>query len=125
MFQFTVNSRFLPAALFAWSGLWTCPPAQAADAQGHDGSVLLHMCKGADNVRMLSVMCLAYIDGFSEAAHYYDKGKAAFCLDTEARKEAPAMIVKWIEAHPGSTALPAADVLQQSLTALFPCKAKK
>lgn len=123
MHSIDIKPRFLPAMLCA--GLFLCAPAQASGSQGHDGSVLLRMCKGADNVKMLSVMCHSYLDGFTEAAHYYGKGKAAFCLDADDSKKAPGMIVKWIEAHPESMTQPAADVLQQALTALYSCKGRK
>jgi hypothetical protein len=114
MHSIVIKARSVPAILSA--GLFLCAPAQAGDTQGTDGSVILHMCKGADSVKMLSVMCLSYINGYTDAAHYYGKGKAAFCLG---------MVVKWIEAHPQALTEPAAEVLQKVLTAQFSCKNRK
>jgi hypothetical protein len=123
MHSIVIKARSVPAILSA--GLFLCAPAQAGDTQGTDGSVILHMCKGADSVKMLSVMCLSYINGYTDAAHYYGKGKAAFCLGTEERRKAPGMVVKWIEAHPQALTEPAAEVLQKVLTAQFSCKNRK
>lgn len=124
MHSITIKARLLPAILSA--GLFLSASAQAGDeTQGADGGVILRMCKGADSVKMLSVMCLSYINGYADAAHYYGKGKAAFCLGTDERKKAPGMVVKWIEAHPQALTEPAAEVLQQALTAQFSCKTRK
>jgi hypothetical protein len=123
MHSIAIKVRSLPAIL--WAGLFLCASAQAGDTQVTDGSVILRMCKGADSVKILSVMCLSYINGFTDAAHYYGKGKAAFCLGTEERKMAPGIVVKWIEAHPQAMTEPAAEVLQQALSAQFSCKTRK
>lgn len=125
MYPIVVNSRFLPALLSAWVGLFLCAPAEASDIHAKNGSVILRMCKSADKVKILSVMCNAYLDGYIDAAHHYGKGKAAFCLADADRKTAPGMLVKWIEAHPESLTQPAVDVLQRALTERFPCKAGK
>jgi hypothetical protein len=120
MHSIAINTLLAPAILSA--ALFLCASAQAGDTPGTDGSVILHMCKGADSVKMLSVMCLSYINGYADAAHYYGKGKAAFCLGTDERRQAPGMVVKWIEAHPHALTEPAAEVLQKALTAQFSCK---
>jgi hypothetical protein len=120
MHSIAIKARLLQAILSA--GLFLCASAQAAAMQGADGGVILRMCKGADSVKMLSVMCLSYINGYADAAHYYGKGKAAFCLGTDERKQAPGMVVKWIEAHPHALTEPAPEVLQKALTAQFSCK---
>jgi hypothetical protein len=120
-----VKSRFLPALLFVWLGLFLCMPAQASEPHGKNGSVILRMCKSADTVKTLSVMCHSYLDGYIDAAHHYGKGKAAFCLDARDRNVAPGVLVEWIDAHPESLTQPAAEVMQQALAARFPCKGRK
>lgn len=120
-----VNPRFLPAILSVWVGVFFFVEAQASDLQGKNGSVILRMCKSADTVKALSMMCHSYLDGYIDAAHHYGKGKAAFCLDAGDKKRAPAVLVEWIGAHPESLTQPAAEVMQQVLTARFPCKGRK
>ncbi len=101
-------------------------PSLAAGKQGNDGSVLLRMCKGADKVRALSVMCHSYLNGYIDAARHYGKnGRAGFCLEEGDKEKVPAALVDWIGAHPESQALPAGAVLQQALGERFPCKGKK
>ncbi|MBI1282779.1 MAG: hypothetical protein GC183_00395 [Thiobacillus sp.] len=123
MHSIAIKTPWVPAILSA--SLFLCASAQAGDREGADGTVILRMCKGADSVKMLSVMCLSYINGYADAAHYYGKGKAAFCLGTDERKQAPGMVVKWIEAHPQALTEPAAEVLQKALSAQFSCKPRK
>lgn len=120
-----VKSRFLPAILCVGLGASFFVEAQASDLQGKNGSVILRMCKSADTVKALSMMCHSYLDGYIDAAHHYGKGKAAFCLDAGDKKRAPAVLVEWIGAHPESLTQPAAEVMQQVLTARFPCKGRK
>jgi len=120
-----VNSRFLPAILSVWLGLFFCAPAQARELHGKNGSVILRMCKSADTVKALSVMCHSYLDGYIDAAHHYGKGKAAFCLDARDRNVAPGALGEWIDAHPESLTQPAAEVLQKALAERFPCKGRK
>jgi hypothetical protein len=115
----------LPAILCAGLGLFFSVPAQASDLQGKNGSVILRMCKSADTVKMLSVMCQGYLDGYLDASHYYGKGKAAFCLEGGDRQKAPGALVEWIEVHPESLSQPAAEVLQKALAERFPCKGRK
>lgn len=120
-----VKTRFLPAVLSVWIGLSFFVDAQASGFQGKNGSVILRMCKSADKVKILSVMCNGYLDGYIDAAHHYDKGKADFCLDDGDRMKAPGALVEWIDAHPESLTQPAAEVLQKALTERFPCKGRK
>jgi len=120
-----VKFRYLPAILSVWVGLFFFAHAQASGVQGKNGSVILRMCKGADTVKALSVMCHSYLDGYIDAAHHYGKGKAAFCLDARDRNVAPGALVAWIDAHPESLTQPAAEVMQQALAARFPCKGRK
>jgi len=120
-----VKPRFLPTVLSLWLGLFLCAPAQASELHGKNGSVILRMCKSADTVKTLSVMCHSYLDGYIDAAHHYGKGKAAFCLDARDRNVAPRALVAWIDAHPESLTQPAAEVMQQALAVRFPCKGRK
>jgi hypothetical protein len=120
-----VTSRSLPLILSACAALLLLAPAHASDAHGKNGSVILRMCKSADTVKMLSVMCRSYLDGYLEAAHHFNRGKLAFCLDADDKQKAPAELVAWIEAHPESLNRPAGEVLQKSLTERFPCRGKK
>jgi hypothetical protein len=120
-----VAPRFLPAILSAWLGLSFFTDAQASSVQGKNGSVILRMCKSADTVKALSVMCHSYLDGYLDAAHHYGKGKSTFCLADGDKKKLPGTLVAWIDAHPESLTQPAAEVLQQVLTARFPCKGRQ
>jgi hypothetical protein len=120
-----VTSRSLPLILSVCAGLCFLAPAHASDAHGKNGSVILRMCKSADTVKMLSVMCRSYLDGYLEAAHHFNRGKLAFCLDADDKQKAPAELVAWIEAHPESLNRPAGEVLQKSLTERFPCRGRK
>jgi hypothetical protein len=119
------KSRLLPVILSVWGGLFLFVDAQASEVQGKNGSVILRMCKSAESVKMLSVMCHGYLDGYLDASQHYGKGKAAFCLESDDRKKAPGVLVEWIEARPGSLNQPAAEVMHQALTAHFPCKGSK
>jgi hypothetical protein len=106
--------------------LWGALIAQGAVAsapQGDDGSVLLRMCKGADKVKALSVMCHSYLNGYLEAARHY--GKAGFCLGQGDKEKAPAALVAWITAHPESQSQPAGSVLGKAFAEHFPCKGGK
>jgi hypothetical protein len=101
--------------------------AQAAESSAmpaNDGSVILRMCKGADRVKALSVMCHSYLNGYIDAAHHYGKGRPAFCLAGGDKEKAPGTLVAWIDAHPETLKQPAGAVLQQALTAKFPCGKK-
>jgi hypothetical protein len=120
-----VQSRLLPLILSVWMGLFLFVDAQASEVQGKDGSVILRMCKGAENVRILSVMCHGYLDGYLDASLHYGKGKAVFCLGPDDKKKAPGVLVEWIEAHPDALKQPAAEVMHKALTAHFPCKVRK
>jgi len=125
MRSIVANPRFLAAILSLWVGLFLVVDAQASGSQEKNGSVILRMCKSADRVKTLSVMCHSYLDGYIDAAHHYGKGKAAFCLDDHDRMKAPRALVAWIGAHPESLIQPAGEVMQQALTAHFPCKGRK
>ena len=122
MHSIEAKPRFLPAILSVWVGLFFFVEAQASDYQAKNGSVILRMCKSADKVKTLSVMCHSYLDGYIDAAHHYGKGKAEFCLDDHDRMKATRALVAWIGAHPESLTQPAGEVMQQALTAHFPCK---
>lgn len=101
-------------------------PALAGTAPGNDGGVILGMCRGADKVKALSVMCHSYLNGFLDGARHYGKdGKTSFCLEGRDKERAPAVLVNWITAHPESRGQPAGMVLQAALTEHFPCKGGK
>jgi len=125
MHSIVIKPHLLPAILSVWVGLFFFVDALASDYQGKNGSVILRMCKSADTVKTLSVMCHSYLDGYIDAAHHYGKGKAAFCLDASDRNVAPRALVQWIDAHPESLTQPAAEVLQQALAERFPCKGRQ
>ncbi len=100
--------------------------APSGFAAGNDGSVVLRMCKGADKVKALSVMCHSYLSGFMDGAHHYGKdGKVSFCLGEGDKEKIPGVIVDWIGAHPESQTQPAGAVLHKALSEQFPCKGKK
>jgi hypothetical protein len=125
MHPIEVKPGFLPLLVSAWLGLGFCMPALAADLHDRNGSVILRMCKSADTVKTLSVMCHSYLDGHIDAAHHYRKSKPAFCLDARDRNRAPGVLVEWIDAHPESLNQPAAEVMQRALSERFPCKGGK
>jgi hypothetical protein len=114
-----------------WSFLLVLPalasvqPALAGTFQGNDGSVILRMCKGADKVRALSVMCHSYLNGYIDASQHFGKGKAAFCLAEGDKEKAPEALVTWISAHPDVQSQPAGAVVQKALAEHFPCKGGK
>jgi hypothetical protein len=125
MFPIVAKIHRVPVLLSIWIGLFLIGPALASPPHGNDGSVILRMCKGADKVKTLSVMCHSYLNGYIDAAHHYGKTRAAFCLDASDKKSAPGVLVEWLDAHPESHTQPAADVLQKVLTEKYPCKVKK
>ncbi len=120
-----VTTCSLAVILSACAGLYFSTKAQASDFHGKNGSVILRMCKSADKVKTLSVMCHSYLDGYLDAMHHTGKSKSVFCLEDSDRQKAPAALVAWIEAHPESLTRPAAEVLQRALTEIFPCKGVK
>jgi hypothetical protein len=106
--------------LSAWLALFLCIPAHASDPHAKNGSVILRMCKSADKVKALSVMCNSYLDGYIDAAHHYGKGKA-LCVDGD-RNAVSRAVVAWVEAHPESLTQPAPEVMHKALAEKFPCK---
>jgi len=106
-------------------GLLITTPLLATQPPVNDGSVILRMCKGADKVKALSVMCHSYLNGYIDGAHHYSKSKVAFCLEVGDKEKAPAALVAWIGANQAALKQPAGEVLQQALTASFPCKGNK
>lgn len=119
------KSNLLVAILVVWFGLPCAVSVQAAALPINDGSVLLRMCKGADKVKALSVMCHSYLNGYIDAAHYFSKGKATFCLEKGEKERLPSAVVEWIGAHQDSLAQPAGAVLQKALSDRFPCRGGK
>jgi len=124
MYSARSRFRFLSAILPVSLGLFSAVPAHAGDAHGNDGSVILRMCKDADRVKTLSVMCHSYLNGYIDAAHHYGKGKPAFCLTPRDKLVAPGRLVEWLGAHPESLSQPAGAVLQRALSEHFPCKGR-
>jgi hypothetical protein len=115
---------FRVVANAVWVGCLLSASVQAAALPVNDGSVVLRMCKGADKVKGLSVMCHSYLNGYIDAAHHFAKGKPMFCLAPGDKEKAPAALVAWIGANPDTLTLPAGALLQKALTASFPCKGK-
>ncbi|NWG87440.1 MAG: hypothetical protein HXY26_08040 [Hydrogenophilaceae bacterium] len=106
-------------------GLLAGSAAVAAET-GQNGASLLQMCSGADKVRVLSVMCHSYSNGFIEATRFHAANGAkvgkAFCLSQADHARLPAEVVNWLQVHPEQAKEPAAAVLHQVLVARFPCK---
>jgi hypothetical protein len=123
------SNHFHPIRLsviyFVSLGLMVSTHLQAAALPVNDGSVILRMCKGADKVKALSVMCHSYLNGYIDGAHHFGKGKVAFCLGAGDKEKVPSALVAWIDANQTALKQPAGAVLQQALTASFPCKGKK
>ncbi len=117
--------RFLSVVFFVSLGLLFSTHLPAAALPINDGSVILRMCKGADKVKALSVMCHSYLNGYIEGAHHFSKGKVAFCLESGDKEKVPGALVAWIGTNQEALKQPAGAVLQQALTASFPCKGKK
>jgi hypothetical protein len=107
------------------TGLFYAGTVPAGSFQGNDGSVILRMCKGADKVRALSVMCHSYLNGYIDASQHFGRGKAAFCLAEGDKEKAPDALVAWISAHPDAQSQPAGAVVQLALAERFPCKGGK
>jgi hypothetical protein len=94
--------------------------AQASLQRASDGQALLRMCKGAEKVRALGVMCHSYVNGYLDTAGHY--GKARFCLKDGDRELVPPMLVLWFNAHPEQLKEPAPEVLAKVFAANFPCR---
>ena len=118
------NVRFGLVLLSIWATQMVPMSVQARPVNANDGSVILRMCKGADKVKALSVMCHSYLNGYIDAAHHFSKGKVAFCLEGGDKEKAPSALVEWIDAHPEALKQPAGTVLQKALNERFPCKGK-
>lgn len=115
----------LPAILLTIPLLISGGLSLAAPLPANDGSVILRMCKGADKVKALSTMCHSYLNGYIDAAHYFDKGKTTFCLAAGDKEKLPAALVSWIDARPEVLHQPAGAVLRQALAERFPCQGKR
>jgi hypothetical protein len=118
---FAVPTPRRPHLSLVWLALLAL--SAPAGASSSDGSVILRMCRGADKVKALSVMCHSYLNGFMDGAHHY--GKVSFCLGEGDKEKAPGALVDWITAHPEAQTQPAGDVVHKALTERFPCKGKK
>lgn len=114
----------IPLAILC-AGLFGVGPAEAGVFQGNDGSVILRMCKGADKVRALSVMCHSYLNGYIDASQHFGRGKAAFCLGEGDKEKAPDALVTWLSAHPDAQSQPAGAAVQKALAERFPCQGGK
>ena len=119
------SPRFISVLLSVLFGALLSTPLLAALPPVNDGSVILRMCKGADKVKALSMMCHSYLNGFIDGAHHFSKGKVAFCLEGGDKEKVPGALVAWIGANQAALNQPAGLVLQQALTASFPCKGNK
>lgn len=92
----------------------------SANAANNDGESLLKMCKGANKVRALGVMCYSYINGYLDTAGHY--GKAPFCFKDSDKELVPPMLELWFKSHPEQLKRPTAEVLSKVFTANFPCR---
>lgn len=120
-----VSFRWRSLRLLAfWAACLLSASLQAAAIPVSDGSVILRMCKGADKVKALSVMCHSYLNGYIDAAHHFGKGKPTFCLNAGDKEKVPAALVAWIDANPDALKQPAGAVLHKALAASFSCKGK-
>jgi hypothetical protein len=114
-----LKASFLTGLLAAM--LLPLPLTAAANPhKGNDGEALLRMCKGADKVRALGVMCHSYVNGYLDTAQHYGKGR--FCLKPSDKELVPPMLVLWFNAHPEQLSEPAPEVLSKVFAANFPCK---
>lgn len=119
----TYKPRFLARWVIlglAW-GLFT-GTASGAEGPAQSGASLLAMCKGADRVRTLAVMCHSYVNGFIDAAGLY--GKPAYCLSAADHSRVPGAISDWLGANQGYLKQPAAVALHKTLSESFPCGRK-
>ena len=98
--------------------------ASGAEGPAQSGASLLAMCKGADRVRTLAVMCHSYVNGFIDAAGHYGNPAPAFCLSAADHSRVPAVIVDWLGSNPDHLKQPAAVALHKTLSANFPCGRK-
>lgn len=119
-----IHPRCLPAVLWMGAALVLGVPAHASETHSKNGSVILRMCKSADRVKSLSVMCHSYLDGYIDASMHHGKSRPPFCLVDADRKRASGEVVAWIEAHHESLNQPAVEVLQKALAEAFPCKGR-
>lgn len=85
-----------------------------------NGDALLKMCRGAEKVRALGVMCHSYLSGYLDTASLY--GKVKFCVKDSDKELIPPLLVAWLNAHPEALAKPAPEVINLTLTANFPCR---
>jgi len=118
------NFRFRLVLLFLCFVHLISMPVHASPVNVNDGSVILRMCKGADKVKALSVMCHSYLNGYIDGARHFSKGKVTFCLQSGDKEKAPSALVEWIDAHPEVLKQPAGSVLEKALSERFPCKGK-
>jgi hypothetical protein len=114
-----INS--LARAIFVAAGVsLVASPANASPNKGRDGRALLQMCKGADKVRALGVMCHSYVNGYLDTVAQL--GKSSFCFKETDKELVPPMLVLWLNAHPEQLTLPAPEVLSRVFAANYPCK---
>lgn len=105
-----------------------CWPAIVGASSARNGEAILKMCKGAERVRALSVMCHNYLNGFLDASSYASRhgGKrmAQFCLEPGDKERMPAELVAWMHAHPEALQQEAGEALQRMLGERFRCARK-
>ena len=110
----------IPILLAGLASVALSLPALATNQPVNDGQSLLRMCKGADKVRALGVMCHSYVNGYLDTALHF--GKARFCLKASDKELVPPMLVLWFNSHPEQLKEPAPEVLDKVFAANFPCK---
>lgn len=110
--------------LLSWFALyWIASPVAAAAFQ-QDGDGLLRMCRGADKVRALGVMCHSYLNGYIDAVAHYEK-TPPFCVGPKDKERVPGELVSWLGLHPSAAKEPAPVVLRKALGERFPCRGRR
>jgi hypothetical protein len=100
--------------------LLTLPLYANADHKGTDGENLLRMCRGANKVQALGVMCYSYVNGYLDTAHHF--GKVHDCFKDSDKEMVPSMLEIWLQAHPDQLKAPAPEILNKAFAANYPCR---
>lgn len=109
---------FCMALSMAW------PATASAAYKGLDAATVMRMCKGADKVRALSVMCNNYLNGYLDAAHHFNP-RPGFCLEEGDKQKLPSGLVFWLARNAEKQKLPAGEAMELALKELYPCQGRK